>query len=374
MKLIKKEIEKALKNIKLPDQEKNIIESGAIKNIQIFGNDIELDVEINNPTLQYKKRVEVDCIKAIHDYVYEKAVVKVNLLVNAPEKLHTIKGNPIPGVKNIIAVSSGKGGVGKSTITANLAVGLADLGYKVGVIDADIYGPSMHIMFGLEGETPEAIEIDGKSKIKPLENYGVKLLSIGFFAQSQQAVVWRGPMASKALNQLLWDTHWGELDYLIVDLPPGTGDIHLSLVQSIPLTGAVVVSTPQNIALADAKKGINMFRMDSIDVPVLGIIENMAYFTPEELPNNKYYIFGKEGAKDLAFQLNIPLLAEIPLVQSVRESGDVGRPAILQEDTPVALAFQGMIDKVIEQIEWRNKNLSETKVVDVEYGEPKCST
>jgi len=373
MKFIKEQIEKALTNISLPDQEKNIIESGAIKNIQIFGNDIELDVEINNPTLQYKKRVEVDCIKAIHDYVYEKAVVKVNLLVNAPEKPSTIKGNPIPGVKNIIAVSSGKGGVGKSTITANLAVGLADLGHKVGVIDADIYGPSMHIMFGLEGATPEAIEVDGKSKIKPLESYGVKLLSIGFFAQNQQAVVWRGPMASKALNQLLWDTHWGELDYLIVDLPPGTGDIHLSLVQSIPLTGAVVVSTPQNIALADAKKGVNMFRMDSIDVPVLGMIENMAYFTPEELPDNKYYIFGKEGAKGLAEQMDIELLAEIPIVQSIREAADAGRPAILQGATPIALELLKMSENIVSAIEKRNINLKPTESVKTTHSKG-CST
>ena len=373
MKLIKKQIEKALTNVFLPDNKSNIIESGAIKNIHIFGNDVELDIEINNPTLQYKKRVEVDCLKAIHDYVYEKAVVKVNLIVNVPEKTNTIKGNPIPGVKNIIAVSSGKGGVGKSTVTANLAVGLANLGHKVGVIDADIYGPSMHIMFGLEGEVPAAIEVEGKSKIKPLENYGVKLLSIGFFAQSQQAMVWRGPMASKALNQLLWDTHWGDLDYLLVDLPPGTGDIHLSLVQSIPLTGAVVVSTPQDIALADAKKGVNMFRMESINVPVLGMIENMAYFTPEELPLNKYYIFGKEGAKGLAEQMNIELLAEIPIVQSLREAADAGRPAILQAATPIALELLRMSENIVSAIEKRNINLQPTESVKLTHSKG-CST
>ena len=249
--------------------------------------------------------------------------------------------------------SSGKGGVGKSTITANLAVTLSDLGYKVGVVDADIYGPSMHIMFDLEGSTPESITVDGKSKIKPLENYGVKLLSIGFFAQSTQAVVWRGPMASKALNQLIWDAHWGELDYLLIDLPPGTGDIHLSLVQSIPVTGAVVVSTPQSIALADAKKGVHMFQMENINVPVLGIVENMAYFTPEELPNNKYYIFGKEGAKNLAEQINVDVLGEIPLVQSVREAGDIGRPAVLQGETKAAIALSDFAKKVIESLEKR---------------------
>ena len=373
MKLTKEVILAALSNITLPNEGQNIVECGAIKNVQIFGTDVELDVEIKNPTLQYKKRVEVDCLKAIHEHAYEKSKVKVNLLVNAPEKSNIIKGNEIPGVKNIVAVSSGKGGVGKSTIAANLAVGLADLGYNVGVIDADIYGPSIHIMFGLEGATPEAIQIDGKSKIKPLESYGVKLLSIGFFAQSQQAVVWRGPMASKALNQLLWDTHWGELDYLIVDLPPGTGDIHLSLVQSIPLTGAVVVSTPQNIALADAKKGVNMFQMDSIAVPVLGMVENMSYFTPEELPDNKYYIFGEGGAKGLAEYMGIDLLAEIPLVQSVREAADAGRPAVLQGATPVALEFLNLAKNVVTAIEKRNVSLPPTSAVET-TNEAGCST
>jgi ATP-binding protein involved in chromosome partitioning len=373
MKLTKEVVIAALQRITLPNEDQNIVESGAIKNIQLFGSDVELDVEIKNPTLQYKKKVEVDCLKAIHDYAYEKSKVKVNLIVNAPVKENKIKGNPIPGVKNIIAVSSGKGGVGKSTIAANLAVGLSDLGYKVGVIDADIYGPSMPIMFGLEGETPTTVNVDGKSKIKPLENYGVKLLSIGFFAQSQQAVVWRGPMASKALNQLLWDTHWGELDYLVVDLPPGTGDIHLSLVQSIPLTGAVVVSTPQHIALADAQKGVNMFRMDSIDVPVLGMIENMSYFTPEELPDNKYYIFGKEGAKGLAEQMDIDLLAEIPIVQSIREAADAGRPAILQGATPIAIELLNMAKNVVASIEKRNVALPPTSAVQTTHSAG-CST
>jgi ATP-binding protein involved in chromosome partitioning len=373
MKLTKEVVIAALQRITLPNEDQNIVESGAIKNIQLFGSDVELDVEIKNPTLQYKKKVEVDCLKAIHDYAYEKSKVKVNLIVNAPVKENKIKGNPIPGVKNIIAVSSGKGGVGKSTIAANLAVGLSDLGYKVGVIDADIYGPSMPIMFGLEGETPTTVNVDGKSKIKPLENYGVKLLSIGFFAQSQQAVVWRGPMASKALNQLLWDTHWGELDYLVVDLPPGTGDIHLSLVQSIPLTGAVVVSTPQHIALADAQKGVNMFRMDSIDVPVLGMIENMSYFTPEELPDNKYYIFGKEGAKGLAEQMDIDLLAEIPIVQSIREAADAGRPAILQGATAIAIKLLNMAKNVVASIEKRNVALPPTSAVQTTHSSG-CST
>ena len=374
MKIEKKQIKNALSAIKMPEGDKSIWESGVVKNIQIFGTEIILDLEINNPTLQYKKRVEVDCMKIIHDKIYDKIDVKVNFtIVKQEEKVIQIKGNPIPGVKNIIAISSGKGGVGKSTITANLAVALADLGKKVGVVDADIYGPSMHIMFDLKDAVPQSVNIDGKSKIKPLENYGVKLLSIGFFAQAQQAVVWRGPMASKALNQLIWDSHWGELDYLLIDLPPGTGDIHLSLVQSIPLTGAIVVSTPQTIALADARKGVNMFQMESINVPVLGIIENMAYFTPEELPNNKYYIFGKEGAKELAEQMNLELLAEIPLVQSIREAADIGRPAVLQGSTEVAIALTNLAKKVIDNIEKRNIDLPETKAVQTTHSKG-CST
>ena len=364
MNINKQQIEKALALVKMPEGDKSIWESGVVKNIQIFGTEIILDLEITNPTLQYKKRVEVDCLKIIHDKVYEKADIKINTTVLKSEvKSNVIKGNEIPGVKNIIAISSGKGGVGKSTITANLAVALADLGYKVGVVDADIYGPSMHIMFDLEGAVPQSITIDGKSKIKPLENYGVKLISIGFFSQANQAVVWRGPMASKALNQLIWDAHWGELDYLLIDLPPGTGDIHLSLVQSIPVTGAVVISTPQTIALADARKGVHMFQMDSINVPVLGIVENMAYFTPEDLPNKKYYIFGKEGAKGLAEQMNIDLLAEIPLVQSVREAADIGRPAVLQGATDIAIALTNMAKKVVEKIEQRISEQDKTKVV-----------
>ena len=374
MKIEKKQIENALSAVKMPEGDKSIWESGVVKNIQIFGTEIILDLEINNPTLQYKKRVEVDCMKIIHDKIYDKIDVKVNFtIVKQEEKVVQIKGNPIPGVKNIIAISSGKGGVGKSTITANLAVALADLGKKVGVVDADIYGPSMHIMFDLKDAVPQSVNIDEKSKIKPLENYGVKLLSIGFFAQAQQAVVWRGPMASKALNQLIWDSHWGELDYLLIDLPPGTGDIHLSLVQSIPLTGAIVVSTPQTIALADARKGVNMFQMESINVPVLGIIENMAYFTPEELPNNKYYIFGKEGAKELAEQMNLELLAEIPLVQSIREAADIGRPAVLQGSTEVAIALTNLAKKVIDNIEKRNIDLPETKAVQTTHSKG-CST
>ena len=374
MRIEKNQIELALSQIKMPEGNITIWESGAVKNIQIFGDEVELDIEIKNPTLQYKKRVEVDCIKIIHEEVFQKAKVKVNFKISPSEtKPNQIRGKEIPGVQNIIAISSGKGGVGKSTITANLAVALSDLGHKVGVIDADIYGPSMHIMFDLEGATPLTTNVNGKSKIKPLENYGVKLLSIGFFAQAQQAVVWRGPMASKALNQLIWDADWGDLDYLLIDLPPGTGDIHLSLVQSLPVTGAVVVTTPQTIALADARKGVNMFQLDSINVPVLGVVENMAYFTPEELPENKYYIFGKEGARVLAEQMNIDLLGEIPLVQSVREAADIGRPAVLQGSTKVANALSDLAKKVIQNIDKRNNELEKTKAVEL-TNKAGCST
>ena len=304
-------------------------------------------------------------MKTIHDIVYEKAKITVNVKVDAPAKpaANVIKGNPIPGIQNIVAVASGKGGVGKSTVTANLAVTLAKMGFKVGILDADIYGPSIPIMFDLENERPLAVAIDGKSKMKPVENYGVKVLSIGFFTQPNQAVVWRGPMASKALNQMIFDAHWGELDFMLIDLPPGTGDIHLSIMQSLPITGAVIVSTPQKVALADAKKGVAMFQQESINVPVLGIIENMAFFTPEELPNNKYYIFGKEGAKDLAEDLQVPFLGELPLVQSIREDGDIGRPAALQTATPLEQAFEKITQNVVQEVVSRNDNLPPTEAI-----------
>ena len=264
-----------------------------------------------------------------------------------------------------IAVASGKGGVGKSTITANVAVSLQKMGFKVGILDADIYGPSIPIMFDVQDEKPLSVKEDGKQKMKPVESYGMKILSIGFFTKPDQAVVWRGPMASKALNQMIFDAAWGELDFLLVDLPPGTGDIHLSIVQAMPLTGAVVVSTPQNVALADAKKGVAMFQQESINVPVLGIVENMAWFTPEELPENKYFIFGKEGARNLAEDLDVRLLAQIPLVQSIREAGDVGRPAALQDDTILSEAFETMTRNSVEELVKRNDNLPPTEAVKI---------
>ena len=363
--LNKLNIKEVFKKVIFPTTDKNFIDLGVILNIQLFGNEVVLDIEISNPTLQFKKRIENICVEALQKQFGNTIVVKLNFIVKKVEKDNKIKGNPIPGVKNIIAVSSGKGGVGKSTISANLSVALVELGYKVGLVDADIYGPSMPIMFDLVGESPNAIDVNGKKKMQPLENYGVKMVSMGLFTQANQAIVWRGPMASKALNQLIWDSHWGELDYLIVDLPPGTGDIHLSLVQAIPITGAVIISTPQEIALADAEKGVNMFKMDSIDVPVLGIIENMSFFVTEENPDKKYFIFGKDGAKNLAEKLGVELLGQIPIVQSIREAADAGRPGVLQLNTEISNSFINLAKKVVVSIDERNANLPTTESVKI---------
>lgn len=366
MKLNKQDILKALESITVPGEGQNMVESGAVKNVVTFADEVIVDITIKNPSLQAKKRTEVDIMKTIHDLVYEKAKVKVNVKVEAqPTSVNQIKGNPIPGIKNIIAVASGKGGVGKSTVTSNMAATLSKMGFKVGILDADIYGPSIPIMYDVAEARPLAVNIDGKSKMKPVENYGVKILSIGFFTQPNQAVIWRGPMAAKALNQMIFDAAWGELDFLLIDLPPGTGDIHLSIMQSLPITGAVIVSTPQNVALADAKKGVAMFQQENINVPVLGIIENMAYFTPQELPENKYYIFGKEGAKNLAEDLNVSFLGEIPLVQSVREAGDIGRPAALQTATPIEEAFESLTRNVVQEVVNRNKDLPPTEIIKI---------
>lgn len=367
MKLNKKDILEALKTITAPGEGENMVDSGAVTNVVTFADEVIVDITIKNPSLQAKKKTEVEILQTIHKEVYEKAKIKVNVKVDAPAKpkVNEIKGKPIPGIQNIIAVASGKGGVGKSTVTANLAVTLAKMGFKVGVLDADIYGPSIPIMFDVANERPLSINVDGKSKMKPIENYGVKVLSIGFFTKPDQAVIWRGPMASKALNQMIFDAAWGELDFLLLDLPPGTGDIHLSIMQALPITGSVVVSTPQNVALADAKKGVAMFQQDSINVPVLGIIENMAYFTPAELPENKYYIFGQEGAKNLAEDLKIPFLGEVPLVQSIREAGDIGRPAALQTATQTEAAFEEITRNVVQQVVDRNENLPATEAIKI---------
>lgn len=367
MKFKKQDILAALKTITAPGAGENMVDSGAITNVLTFGDEVIVDVTIKNPTLQARKKTESEIARVIKETVSATADVKINLKVDAPvpSDKNEIKGKTIPGIKNIVAVASGKGGVGKSTVTANIAVTLSKMGFKVGILDADIYGPSTPIMFDVVSERPLSVTIDGKSKMKPVESYGVKILSIGFFTKPDQAVIWRGPMAAKALNQMIFDAAWGELDFLLLDLPPGTGDIHLSIMQSLPITGAVVVSTPQTVALADAKKGVAMFQQDSINVPVLGIVENMAYFTPDELPDNKYYIFGKEGAKNLAIDLDVRLLGEIPLVQSIREAGDVGRPAALQEGTLLEKAFEELTKNVVEETVRRNNDLPATEAIKI---------
>ena len=367
MKLNKQDILTALKSITVPGEGENMVDSGAVTNVVTFADEVIVDITIKNPSLQARKKTEVEILQTIHKEVYEKAKIKVNVKVDAPAQKpkNEIKGKPIPGIQNIVAVASGKGGVGKSTVTANLAVSLAKMGFKVGVLDADIYGPSVPIMFDVAEERPLSVNVDGKSKMKPVENYGVKILSIGFFTKPDQAVIWRGPMASKALNQMIFDAAWGELDFLLLDLPPGTGDIHLSIMQALPITGAVVVSTPQNVALADAKKGVAMFKQENINVPVLGIIENMAYFTPAELPENKYYIFGESGAKYLAEDLQVPFLGEVPLIQSIREAGDIGRPAALQTATPIEEAFEAITRDVVQQLVNRNMALPATEAIKI---------
>ncbi|MDO9276630.1 MAG: Mrp/NBP35 family ATP-binding protein [Lutibacter sp.] len=361
----KKEISNALETITAPGEGINLIESGAVKNIVTFDKEVIVDVTIGNPTLQAKKKMEVEIMKAIHQHVDVKADVKVNVTALIPTKQVKIKENQIPGIQNIIAIASGKGGVGKSTITANMAISLQKMGFKVGILDADVYGPSIHLMFDVANAKPLSIEIDGTSKIQPVESYGVKILSLGFFVDANQAVIWRGAMASKALNQLIFDANWGELDFLLIDLPPGTGDIHLSIVQAVAVTGAVIVSTPQNIALADAKKGVAMFQQENINIPVLGIVENMSYFTPAELPDNKYYIFGKDGAKNLAKDIDVAFLGEIPLVQSIRESGDVGHPVALQDNTPLEIAFSEITKNTLSQLVKRNEDLPPTEIVRI---------
>lgn len=338
--------------------------SDLVRNLQIMGNEVMLDVVSHSPAMHEKKRLETALKAAFEKKFRDKYQLKLNVIVETPP-VNYIKGKELPSVKNIIAISSGKGGVGKSTITANIALTLKNMGFAVGVLDTDIYGPSIPTMFDVVHEKPVSVVVDGRSMIKPIESYGVKLLSIGFFAGTQQAVVWRGPMASKALHQMIHDAHWGELDFLLLDLPPGTGDIHLSIVQELPITGAVVVSTPQTVALADARKGVAMFQMEAINVPVLGIIENMSYFTPDELPDKKYYIFGKEGAKNLAEQLGVPFLGEVPLIMSIREGADVGRPAVLQENSVMQVVFENVCKNMLNSLIERNKNLPPTEIVRI---------
>jgi len=343
----------ALGNVMDPDLGKDLVTLNMIQDLEINGNTVAFTVVLTTPACPMKDFIHNACMNAIIHYVNANAEVTINMTAQTT----TLRQNNralLPGVKNIVAVASGKGGVGKSTVAANLAVTLADLGAKVGLIDADIYGPSVPIMFNVEDEMPHVKMVEGKQLMIPVENYGVKLLSIGFFAQTNQAIAWRGPMASKALNQLFTDADWGELDYLFIDLPPGTGDIHLSLVSGVPLTGAIVISTPQKVALADAEKGVAMFQIPSINVPVLGIVENMAWFTPEELPENKYYIFGKGGAQQLAEQLNVPLLGQIPIIQSIREAADAGHPASLSQNSIANNLFINLAGNLVRQIALQN--------------------
>ncbi|UTW64435.1 Mrp/NBP35 family ATP-binding protein [bacterium SCSIO 12741] len=347
--MTEKEVLHALSFVIEPDLKKDLVSLGLVSIKSISDNKVSIRVQTSNPAMHSKKRLEEACVHQVQTKIGGDVEVEVEVVpLDKKDGENTELRKVLPGVKHIVAIASGKGGVGKSTITSNLAAGLAAEGYKVGLIDADIYGPSAPLMFDVQDQKPGMIEVGGKQMMTPVESYGVKILSIGFFADINQAIVWRGPMASKALDQMINDVHWGDLDYMLIDLPPGTGDVHLSIVQAVPLSGAIVVSTPQPIALADARKGIGMFKLDSINVPVLGLVENMSWFTPAELPDNKYYIFGKDGAKDLADSMGVDLLGQIPLVQSIRESGDVGRPAVLQDNTPQALAFKDLTQKFSE--------------------------
>jgi ATP-binding protein involved in chromosome partitioning len=348
----------ALKYVDDPDLKKDLVTLNMIKDVEVSGKNISFTVVLTTPACPMKDMIHNACMNAILHYVDKEAKVKINMTSNVTSKKEKDE-TTLRDVKNIIAVASGKGGVGKSTIAANLALGLARQGAKVGIVDADIYGPSQHIMFGVQQDGPGSAEFNGQKKMTPVESYGVKLNSIGFMASPNQVVALRGPMASKALSQLFYETVWGELDYLIVDLPPGTGDIQISLCTQVKLTGAVVVCTPQDVAIADARKGIALFQLPQVNVPVLGLIENMSWFTPAELPNNKYYIFGKDGVKHLAEELNLPLLSQLPLIQSVREASDAGRPAVLQENTPQALAFMEMAQNVAQQVAIKNSDFAE---------------
>lgn len=362
MEVTRENILEILGNITEPDLKKDLVSSNLIESLDFTPSEINLTVLVSNPALHARKRMQEAVEFNLNRFFGES--VTVNCTVKGiPADAKAARRKVLPEVKNIIAVASGKGGVGKSTLTANLAGGLLKAGYSVGIIDADIYGPSMPTMFDVVGERPTMIDMDGESRINPVETQGIKLLSIGFFTDQDNAVVWRGPMAAKALTQMITDAHWGELDFLLIDLPPGTGDIHLSLVQTVPLDGAVIVSTPQEVALADARRGVNMFKLDTLKVPVIGIVENMAWFTPAELPENKYYIFGRDGAKNLAEGMNVPFLGAIPLVQSVREAGDAGRPAVFQENTPTSLAFDELVRNFVKELKEIQSKKTETTAV-----------
>jgi ATP-binding protein involved in chromosome partitioning len=357
------EILKALSNVQEPDLKNDLVSLNMVNDIKIIGNEISFTVVLTTPACPLKDKIKNDCTNAVK-MINTDAEVTVNF-TSKTTSLRTDKKDILKGVKNIIAIVSGKGGVGKSTVAANLALAIADGGAKVGLMDADIYGPSVHIMFGVRGERPVMKDVNGRGMIVPLERYGIKLMSIGLLVDEKQAVVWRGPMVSSAIRQFVSDVDWGDLDYLIIDMPPGTGDIHLTIVQTVPVTGVIVVTTPQLVALADAKKGIAMFSQGGLKVPVIGLVENMSYFTPQELPDNKYYIFGKEGGKELASEFDIPFLGEIPLVQSIREGGDAGVPVMMSDDEISKNAFIEFSDNAIRGIAMRNAQLPATEVSEV---------
>jgi ATP-binding protein involved in chromosome partitioning len=364
MNITKEQVLEALKNVEDPDLKKDLVTLGMIKDLEVEGKNVSFTVVLTTPACPMKELIHKACVNAVLHFIDEEANVNVKMTSDVSSRKSS--GPLLPNVKNIIGVASGKGGVGKSTVASNLALALVKLGASVGLVDADIYGPSQTIMFDVIDAKPLIKEINGVNKMIPVESFGVKLLSIGFFVDTSQALVWRGPMASKAVVQLFQEADWGELDYMIIDLPPGTGDIHLSLVGAVPLNGVVIVSTPQFVALADAKKGVGMFQLPSINVPVLGIVENMAYFSPPDEPEKRYYIFGKDGAKKLAEDLEVPLLGEIPLVQNICESGDLGRPAVLQENTPQAIAYMEMARKVAQQVSIQNAK-STAQVADIKW-------
>ena len=363
MSISQKQLLDVLSRIIVPGKDQDIVSLNMVADIEINGNNVGFSLifeKSNDPVISSVRKA---CVKAIKKYLGKDVNIEKNIHVKARE---IVESNSIlPNVKNIIAIASGKGGVGKSTVAANLAVATARAGFNVGIIDADIFGPSIPKMLNTENRRPSVMNEDGKEMLVPVESYGVKILSIGFFVNPDDAVVWRGPMATSALKQFISQTKWGDLDYMFIDLPPGTSDIHLTMVQEVSVTGAIVITTPQQVALADAIKGINMFRSDKINVPVLGLVENMAWFTPAELPGNRYYIFGNNGGAVLAEKLKLPLLGQIPIVQSICESGDNGRPIVLDVESPVAIAFSDLAENVIRETERRNASIPPTKKVEI---------
>jgi ATP-binding protein involved in chromosome partitioning len=362
--MTQEDILKALSNVQEPDLGKDLVTLNMVKDITINDNKVSFTVVLTTPACPMKDMIQNACINAVKLLVNKEAIVTVNFTSNTSTNRKDAK-TVLSGVKNIIAVVSGKGGVGKSSVAANFALALSQSGAKVGLMDADIYGPSQHIMFGIRGERPLMKDVNGKGMIVPIEQYGIKVMSIGLLIDEKQAVVWRGPMVSSAIRQFVSDVDWGELDYLVIDMPPGTGDIHLTIVQTVPVTGIIVVTTPQTIALADAKKGIAMFGQAQLKVPVIGLVENMSYFIPEELPDNKYYIFGKDGGKNLADEFDIPFLGQIPLVQSIREGGDIGVPVMVSDDSIAKKAFEHFAANAVRGIAMRNASVAPTEIQEL---------